>query len=146
MTPRKILVMGLPGAGKTTFASALSLALGAVLWNADDVRKWLGDPGFTVEARIKQAVRMGYLCDVVNRAGQTAIADFVCPLPETRQAFDPDGKAVVVWIDRIRAGRFEDTNKLFVPPEKTDFHVVDDGRPAEAWVADFITGLEAGLV
>jgi adenylylsulfate kinase len=35
---RKILIMGLPGAGKTTLATALAPLLNAVVFNADAVR------------------------------------------------------------------------------------------------------------
>jgi hypothetical protein len=60
------------------------------------------------------------LCDIASRHGANVIADFVCPTPEAREAFGP---AYIVWVDRIKEGRFEDTNKLFVPPEKYDSRV-----------------------
>ena len=45
---RKILIMGLPGAGKTTLARELAPLLRAVLFNADEVRKTLNrDLGFS---------------------------------------------------------------------------------------------------
>jgi nucleoside-triphosphatase THEP1 len=141
MSGIKILIMGLPGAGKTTLATEIASELGAVWWNADEVREKLGNPGFSVEARVIQAARMGFLCDVAVRAGHSAIADFVCPLPETRNAFDPDDQAKIIWVDRIEAGRFEDTNRMFVPPERFDFRVIDDGRPAASWAKDIVNFL-----
>lgn len=118
---KKILIMGLPGAGKTTLARQLAKRLKAVHWNADDVRANINkDLGFTEADRIEQARRMGWLCDRAVEAGHWAIADFVCPTPETRRAF---GNAWVVWVDTIKEGRFEDTNKLFVPPEHYDYKV-----------------------
>jgi len=104
--------MGLPGAGKTTLSKALVARIGAVSFNADEVRANINkDLGFSVEDRVEQARRMGWLCDRVAEAGSVAVADFVCPTPETRDAF---GDAFVVWVDRIEEGRFADTNKLFV--------------------------------
>src|SRR5579862_286102 len=130
---RKILIMGLPGAGKTTLATALTPRLSAVHFNADEVRKNINkDLGYSESDRIEQARRMGWLCDQVVKAGGIAIADFICPTPEARAAFTENGEAFLVWIDRIKAGRFEDTNRLFVPPEHYDVRVAPEGT-VEYW-------------
>ena len=124
---RKILILGLPGAGKTTLAEALAPLLNAVIFNADAVRANLSrDLGFSHEDRVEHARRMGWMCDRVVEAGGTVIADFVCPTPQTRAAF---GDAFIVWVDRIAAGRFEDTNRMFVPPERADVTVTAQGTP-----------------
>jgi hypothetical protein len=124
----KILIMGLPGAGKTTLARALAPLIGAVIFNADEVRANLNrDLGFSPEDRIEHARRMGWLCDRVVAAGVPAIADFICPLPAARAAF---GDAFCIWVDRIEAGRFEDTNRLFVVPERWDVRIEAQGAPA----------------
>ncbi len=124
---RKILVMGLPGAGKTALAQELAPLLKAVHFNADEVRRNLyGDLGFSPADRIEQARRMGWLCDRVVEAGHAAIADFICPTPAARQVFGP---AFIIWVDRIKEGRFADTNQLFVPPEKFDIQIPAEGSP-----------------
>lgn len=139
----KILVMGLPGSGKTTLARVLAPMLGAVLFNADALRAGVNkDLGFSVEDRIEQARRMGWLCDRVVEAGHPAIADFICPTPETRDAF---GDAFVVWVDRITEGRFADTNRLFVPPKNFNIRVSAEG-PAEIWAARIHARLEEFLI
>jgi cytidyltransferase-like protein len=125
---RKILIMGLPGAVKTSLARQLAPMLNAVIFNNDEVRANINrDLGFSMEDRIEQARRMGWLCDRVAESGGTAIADFVCPTPETRSAFGND--AFIVFVDRIEQGRFHDTNKIFVVPERYALRVAKEGSP-----------------
>ena len=130
---RKLLIMGLPGAGKTTLANALAPRLNAVVFNADEVRSNINkDLGFGELDRIEHARRMGWLCDQVVKTGGFAIADFICPTTATRAAFIEGGEAFVVWLNRIDQGRFEDTNRLFMPPESPDVEVKPEGTP-EFW-------------
>lgn len=110
----KILIMGLPGAGKTTLAEQLQKKLKCVWYNADEIRNHINrDLGYTNEDRIEQATRMSRLCDIVLRADRYVIADFVCPTEETRQAFNSN---FIIWLDTIKEGRYADTNKLFEKP------------------------------
>lgn len=135
---RKILIMGLPGAGKTTLARTLAPLLNGVIFNADEVRAEINrDLGFSPEDRIEHARRMGWMCDRVVEAGGIAIADFICPTPQTRAAFGP---AFTVWVDRIQEGRFEDTNRLFVPPEIADIRVTPEGS-ARSWAERILAKL-----
>ena len=129
---KKVLIMGLPGAGKTTLANVLAPRLNAAHYNADQVRANINkDLGFSEADRIEQARRMGWLCDTVVECGNYAIADFICPTAETRAAFGAD-EAFVIWVDRIQEGRFADTNKIFQAPNAYDLRVTSEGTP-EYW-------------
>ena len=150
MKTQRILIMGLPGAGKTYFAEHLKRYLeshfGAVpelslrpiadskvtvAWlNADEVRRHYNDWDFSTEGRIRQSLRMRELADESNC--DFCIVDFVAPLTEMRNNFRADW---TIWIDTIDRGRFEDTNKMFVPPEIYDFRITE--QRAEYW-AEFV--------
>jgi hypothetical protein len=134
--------MGLPGAGKTTLTYELAPLIRAVIFNADEVRANLSrDLGFSIEDRIEQARRMGWLCDQVVKAGGIAIADFVCPTEKTREAFGP---AFTIWVDRIRQGRYADTNAMFVSPECYDVRVTPEGMARE-WAGKILQELQLSI-
>lgn len=129
---KKILIMGLPGSGKTTLAKLLAHRLNAVHFNADEVRANINrDLGFSVPDREEHARRMGWLCDQVVSAGHYAVADFVCPTKATRAAFGP---AFVIYMNTIRAGRFADTNALFEAPKSDESDCVINTQDAETHV------------
>ena len=115
-----ILIMGLPGAGKTTLANELAPMVNAKRLNADEVRKAANDWDFSEEGRKRQAKRMAKAALKLKEGGNYVVADFICPTPEARGLFPAD---YVVWVDTIKEGRFDDTNKMFVKPDKYDFHV-----------------------
>ena len=144
--------MGLPGAGKTYFAERLKAWLerfgtmsaarmanyevappawemhAKVDWfNADEIRKRFNDWDFSKEGRIRQSIRMFEFA--MKCSGEYVICDFVAPLPEMRHNFKADW---TIWIDTIDAGRYEDTNKAFVPPDVYDFRITEQN--AEKWV------------
>ena len=115
-----ILVMGLPGAGKTTLANELAKLIKVKRLNADEIRKAADDWDFSEEGRIRQSKRMAENAIKLKNEGNYVIADFICPTPEARNLFPAD---IIIWVDTIKEGRFDDTNQLFVKPEKYDFHV-----------------------
>jgi hypothetical protein len=149
---KRILIMGLPGSGKTYLAERLKKYLedystiqhmpfermaeyeiaptswhAKVDWfNADDVRKRFNDWDFSKEGRIRQSIRM--LDFALASTGDFVICDFVAPLPEMRNNFKADW---VIWVDSIDQGRFEDTNKAFVPPTVYDFRINEQN--ADFW-------------
>jgi len=120
-----IQIIGLPGSGKTALATALKERINAIHLNADEVRSTVNsDLGFTAEDRIEQARRMGEMARLIaNQGVAPVIVDFVCPTNETREAFGPAD--VVVWVDRVKQGRFEDTNKMWQDPERFDIRILD---------------------
>jgi adenylylsulfate kinase len=109
----KILVMGLPGAGKTWLSERLQKHLECAWYNADAVRKMANDWDFSPEGRVRQANRMRNIADYEKSHGRTVICDFVCPTQQTRTDFEAD---ITIWVDTIESGRFEDTNKMFEAP------------------------------
>jgi len=144
----RILIMGLPGSGKTTFAGKLKEYLEAhgemsysralmqdtnlnceVTWfNADDIRRKYNDWDFSNEGRIRQSIRMFQFS--MEAQGDYVICDFVCPLVEMRNNFKADW---TIWMDTIDSGRFEDTNKAFIPPDHYDFRITE--QDADKWAS-----------
>ena len=116
----KILIFGLPGSGKSTLAEPFAELIGGIWINADRVREHYNDWDFTPQGRMRQAQRMKHLSDGVVLAGKIAVADFVCPTEAAREEFAPD---YTVWMDTIKEGRFEDTNRIFEQPPKCNYHV-----------------------
>lgn len=132
---QRILIMGLPGAGKTYMASGLKQLLEregrTVTWfNADEIRKQFNDWDFSEAGRIRQSKRMA---DLAAACGTDyALCDFVAPLVEMRNNFKADW---TIWMDTIREGRYADTNAMFVEPEVYDFRITE--QAAEKW-SDFV--------
>ena len=120
--------MGLPGAGKTTLANELAKLIESKRLNADEIRRAANDWDFSEEGRTRQSKRMSEVAFKLKNEGNNVIADFICPTPEARKLFPAD---YIVWVDTIKEGRFEDTNQMFVKPEKFNFHVTT--QDANLW-------------
>jgi len=148
---QRILIMGLPGSGKTylagalkkyleehgdiSYARALNEHIGSlnaeVTWfNADDIRRKYNDWDFSNDGRIRQSIRMFQFS--MEAGGEYVICDFVAPLVEMRNNFKADW---TIWVDTIKEGRYEDTNKAFIEPEQYDFRITEQN--CEKW-AEFI--------
>ena len=132
MKAKRILIMGLPGSGKTTLAKTLedlfvSIGKSVVWYNADQIREQYNDWDFSEEGRIRQSIRMRELADAAN--AEYVICDFVAPLVVMRQNFDAD---YTIWMDTVITSEYEDTNQLFVIPKKYNFCV--STKDATHWV------------
>lgn len=109
----KILIFGLPGSGKTTLARELAYHFNVPHHNADFYRELHKDWDFSEIGRWRQAERM---------SKQVGILDFVAPKEEIRQIINAD---ITIFMDTIKKGRYEDTNKVFEKPTMREILTVD---------------------
>lgn len=138
----KVLIMGLPGSGKTTLAKKLFDEIiknhHAEWVNADDLRKEINDWDFTPEGRMRQALRMRTIADAGVAQNFIMICDFVCPTRELRGVFDAD---FVIWMDTIAKSEYADTNNLFEKPTEDEYDIRIDEFNSDSWsatIADLI--------
>jgi adenylylsulfate kinase len=141
--PQKILIMGLPGSGKTTLALHLIALLNSVEetvlhLNADLIRFQFNDWDFSKEGRIRQSIRMRELAD--NSACKYVIADFVAPIKEMRQNFEAD---FIIWVDTIKKSRYADTNAIFEKPDIYNLRVIE--QDADKWANKIFDVIYKGI-
>jgi cytidyltransferase-like protein len=115
---KTILVFGLPGSGKTVFATKLKELFGdnAIHFNGDELRKTYNDWDFSEEGRRRQAERMRNAALNAHAEGKHAILDFVCPKEEYRELIDAD---IEVYMNIPPVRDFPDTTAIFENPEDT---------------------------
>lgn len=121
--------IGLPGSGKTTLANFYGERVNGCRINADYVRQHINrDLGFTDADRIEQARRMAHLANMVLNTGANnhAVVDFVCPTPETREAFLSTciHPVKIIWMNTIprENSRFADTSNIWIEPHEITLH------------------------
>lgn len=122
-----VLIMGLPGSGKTTLAIELKKITEqhgyTVSWyNADMIRELHNDWDFSEAGRMRQAMRMRELCisKMMEGTKDLILCDFVAPT-NVAQTIIPVNK--LIWMDTIKKSRYSDTNKIFEQPRRYDFRV-----------------------
>lgn len=124
-----ILIIGLPGSGKTTLAKEICRRSDAIHLNADDIRADLSsDLGFSIDDRLEQARRLGAMSRLLKKQGKLVVVDFVNPTLATREAFGTSD--FTVYVNRIDKGRFDDTNALWEQPKSFNLEI-NDGMSAE---------------
>ena len=113
----KILVFGLSGSGKSTFAKQLTADTTIPHFNADEIRGIFKDWDFSQEGRLRQVKRMIDLCTIANK---TCVVDFICPYNLYRKDYD-----IKIFMNTIASSKYEDTNKIFELPTDVDYEIKD---------------------
>ena len=127
-----ILITGLSGSGKTTFACSLIDGMmkskKSFIWlNGDNIRKMYDDWDFSDAGRLRQAKRMAEKATICNELGLVVICDFICPTEQLRKVFNAD---ITVWMDTVKESQYKDTDRIFEAPNYTiritDFSEFDE--------------------
>ena len=131
----KILIMGLSGSVKTFLSKLLQKELSCAWYNADNLREMANDWDFSDEGRIRQSYRMKALADFERENGRKVICDFICPTKQVRKIFDAD---YCIWMDTIKESNYEDTDRIFEVPSKTNLRITKWNQYSPSEIADFI--------
>lgn len=143
---KTILVFGLPGSGKTTFATKLKELFGdrAIHFNGDMFRKLYNDWDFSDEGRLRQVERMRNAALNAFNESKFAILDFVCPKREYRKIINADYN---IYLNLPPVRNFENTTAIFEHPDpetEKDVWVVDTINKADSYPRVLVLGESFG--
>jgi len=120
-----ILVMGLSGAGKTTYADQFAEYLNDLGYttsrvNADKVREQTRNTDFSSTGRMLQVRILKELSSLST--ADICITDFIAPTDTIREIFNAD---ITIWMNTVTSSKFKDTDALFEPPDLSDYIIED---------------------
>jgi len=158
--PAVLWFTGLPGAGKSTIANLVEVALNArgvhtLLLDGDNVRHGLNrDLGFTEADRVENIRRVGEVAKLMTEAGLVVLCSFISPFRAerrmVRELLEP-GEFLEIFVDtplaqciardpkglyrRALAGEirnFTGVDQPYEPPEQPELHLAADRAEAAA--------------
>ena len=106
----RVLVYGISGAGKTSYAKEINEILQYDVINGEELRKAADDWDFSHEGLIRQANRVKELADTK----ENVIIDMMAPLQEMRDILNPD---YLIWMDAIQESKYPEIDAIFEKPE-----------------------------
>lgn len=128
----RILIMGLPGSGKTRLAKRVAKLLPrSVVLHSTQERVRAKDVDRGPDGQNRHAYRMLELCR--QQEAEYVIIDMGCPLPEQREILNPD---IVVWLNNRQGTPCKEAEANFVPPEFWDAKFFKAGQQEALEVAE----------
>jgi tRNA uridine 5-carbamoylmethylation protein Kti12 len=117
---KKLLVFGLSGSGKTTFAKKLVKQLENSIdhYEADKVREAFNDWDFSKLGRERQNMRMLYLSNLSQLNNKSSICDYINPYEKNRNDYD-----IKIFMNTVNSSNYDDTDKIFEIPKKVDYEI-----------------------
>lgn len=121
----RVLIMGLPGAGKARLAKKLQKILpdSSVIHSSEE-RKKAKDIDYSVDGHLRHAYRMLELCR--EKKTENIIIDMSCPLEEMREILNPD---IIIWLTNEDECDSIEAKSLFQPPPFYDMKVNKVRKP-----------------
>jgi len=115
--PKMLLIMGLSGSGKTTFAEMVvnefhKREIPVTWFNADEIREEYNDWDFSDDGRSRMAKRMRDLVDASET--EYNVVDMIAGTLKQRLLLKPD---YAIWMDTIEKSKYADTDAVFTRPD-----------------------------